>query len=399
MDEFKKLFAELQKAFEEYKEANDARLDELKKGGSGAEFDEKLTRLEKEIQRLEKEKGEFEAKLNTPGFTGGGADKEEKEYQEAFNKFLRKGEVGGLEEKDVNIGTPADGGYAVPTVLGREIYSLLTKLNPMRSLCRVITNGGETYSELVNAHGASAGWVGETTERAKTDTPGLYKVEPVMGEIYANPQSTQRALDDMFFNVEVWLAEEIASTFAEYENAAFITGDGTNKPKGFLTASTPVATADKTRDFGVLQYIKTGVADNFPAAEQPDLLIDVIHALKKGHRVGASWLMNTLTLATIRKWKDATGNYIWQPGLQLGQPSSLFGYPVVEDDEMPSVGANKFPIAFGNFKAGYTIVDRMGVRMLRDPYTAKPNVSFYTTKRVGGFLKDSEAIKLVKCVA
>ncbi len=399
MDELKKLFAELQKAFEEYKEANDARLDELKKGGSGAEFEEKLTRLEKEIQRLEKEKGELEAKLNTPGFTGGGADKEEKEYQEAFNKFLRKGEVGGLEEKDVNIGTPADGGHAVPTVLGREIYNLLTKLNPMRSLCRVITIGGETYSELVNAHGASAGWVGETTARTKTNSPGLYKVEPVMGEIYANPQATQRALDDMFFNVESWLAGEIASTFAEYENAAFISGDGTNKPKGFLAASTPVATADKTRDFGVLQYIKTGVADNLPSTEQPDLLVDVIYALKKGHRVGASWLMNTLTLATIRKWKDATGNYIWQPGLQLGQPSSLFGYPVVEDDEMPSVGANKFPIAFGNFKAGYTIVDRMGIRMLRDPYTNKPNVSFYTTKRVGGFLKDSEAIKLVKCVA
>lgn len=402
MEELKRLIEALQKAFEEYKAANDARLEEMKRGGSGAEFESKLANLEKEIKRIEEEKAALEAKMNRPGAVGGDEDKAAaEEHKTSFMGWMRKGTEGDLsdlESKALNLGSDTDGGFAIPEVLSTQIYSLLETSTPMRGICRSITVGNEDYKELVNLHGLGSGWVGETDPRPTTDTPKLAEVSPVMGEIYANPEATQKSLDDIFFNVEAWLTEELSSTFAVAENAAFTLGDGSKKPKGLL-AYDSADTADGTRPFGTVQYLKTGVADNLPATNPSDLLIDVIYALKAGHRAGARWMMSGLTLATIRKWKDSEGNYLWQPGLQAGQPSLVLGYPVTENEDMPGVGANSLCLAFGNFQKAYTIVDRMGIRMLRDPYTHKPYVGFYTTKRVGGFLKDSEAVKLVKCEA
>jgi HK97 family phage major capsid protein len=207
-------------------------------------------------------------------------------------------------------------------------------------------------------------------------------------------------LDDAFFNVEQFLSAEVATEFAKAEGAAFISGNGTDKPKGFL-AYTINASADGARTFGHLQAVKTGVAAGFKAttssSNPADTFIDVIHAMKSPLRQGASWLMNTLTEAAVRKFRDLDGNYIWRPGLVEGQPSSILGYPVIEMADMPDIATTSNPIAFGNWRRGYTIVDRMGVRMLRDPYTNKPYVQFYTTKRLGGMVVDSEAIKILSC--
>jgi HK97 family phage major capsid protein len=400
--ELKDVLDQLGMAFEEYRKTNDARLEELRKTGhNSAELEEKLARIDGELKRLDEEKAKLEAKLNRPGLVNGNEDPVKAEHKSAFLRWMRKGVEEGLADlqfKAIQTGVDGDGGYAVPELLNREVYSLLQKATPMRNVCRVITVGAGEYKELVNKHGATSGWVGETDARAATNSPSLAELTPFMGEIYAYPQATQRALDDMFFDVEAWLAAELSDAFTTAENAAFTTGNGTNKPKGFL-AYTTALTADGTRAFGSLQYLRTGVAAGLPTTNPGDLLIDVVHTLKAGHRANARWMMNSLTLAQVRKWKDNENNYLWQPGLQAGVPSALLGYPVTENEDMPDVAADGYPIAFGDFRAGYTIVDRIGIRMLRDPYTNKPYVGFYSTMRVGGFLKDSEAIKLVKCEA
>lgn len=404
MDELKRILEEMGKAFAEYRAANDARLAEIeKRGKADPQFDEKLTRIEGELKRLEAEKAALEAKMNRPGFVPGRGEDETKkqEHKAAFTKWVRRGVeegLGELEKKAVSVAVPGDGGYAVPEVLAAQIDALLGKETPMRGVCRIITVGSEDYRELVNKHGATSGWVGETDARTTTSSPALAEVSPFMGEIYANPEATQKALDDIFFDVDGWIVAELAKTFGEAENSAFTTGDGIKKPKGLLAYPT-AATADGARPFGTIQYLKTGVAAAFPASNPQDLLIDVIHAIKAGHRANAKWMLTGLTLAAIRKWKDSDGNYLWQPGLQVGVPSSLLGYPVAENEDMPQVGANAFPVAFGDFVAAYTIVDRVGVRMLRDPFTNKPYVGFYTTKRVGGFAKNTEAVKFIKCEA
>jgi HK97 family phage major capsid protein len=400
--ELKDVLDQLGMAFEEYRKTNDARLEELRKTGhNSAELEEKLARIDGELKRLDEEKAKLEAKLNRPGLVNGNEDPVKAEHKSAFLRWMRKGVEEGLADlqfKAIQTGVDGDGGHAVPELLNREVYSLLQKATPMRNVCRVITVGAGEYKELVNKHGATSGWVGETDARAATNSPSLAELTPFMGEIYAYPQATQRALDDMFFDVEAWLAAELSDAFTTAENAAFTTGNGTNKPKGFL-AYTTALTADGTRAFGSLQYLRTGVAAGLPTTNPGDLLIDVVHTLKAGHRANARWMMNSLTLAQVRKWKDNENNYLWQPGLQAGVPSALLGYPVTENEDMPDVAADGYPIAFGDFRAGYTIVDRIGIRMLRDPYTNKPYVGFYSTMRVGGFLKDSEAIKLVKCEA
>jgi phage major capsid protein, HK97 family len=397
MEELKKVLDALGTAFEEYKKTNDERFEELKKGGDAGQHEEKLAKLEADIKRFGEEKAALEAKLSRPGAPDTG-DVSDVEYRKAFEGFVRKGNISPELTKDMTTGSDPDGGYAVPQEMSREIYSLLTKATPMRGVCRVISIGTPDYKELVNKHGSTSGWVGESDPRPKTDTPQLDEVTPYMGEIYANPAATQTVLEDVFFNVEQFLAAEVATEFSEKENEAFTLGDGTKKPMGFL-AYPNADTADGTRAFGTLQFIATGGAAGFPTANPGDILIDLIHALKSGHRTAARFMMANLTLAAIRKWKDSDGNYLWQPGLQQGVPSLLLGYLVTENEDMPAVGANALAVAFGDFNRGYTIVDRVGVSMLRDPYTAKPFVTFYTRKRVGGFLKDSEAIKLLKCAA
>ncbi|PBR21976.1 phage major capsid protein, partial [Escherichia coli] len=296
-----------------------------------------------------------------------------------------------LERKALQVGNDEDGGYAIPEELDRTILTLLKDEVVMRQEATVITLGGSDYKKLVNLGGTKSGWVGETDTRPETATSKLGLIEPFMGEIYGNPQATQKMLDDAFFNVEDWINSELALEFAEQEEIAFTSGDGSKKPKGFL-AYESTDEDDKTRAFGKLQHIASGAASGVTA----DAIIKLIYTLRKAHRSGAKFMMNNSSLFAIRLLKDNDGNYLWRPGIELGQPSSLAGYGIVENEQMPDIAADAKAIAFGNFKRGYTIVDRIGTRILRDPYTNKPFVGFYTTKRTGGMLVDSQAIKLMK---
>jgi HK97 family phage major capsid protein len=383
---------ELGGRFEEFKSKNDKRLEAIESekaalAGTVESLNEKLTDLDTYKKQLEDEL----AGLKRPGATGG--DKLKGEHKTAFSKFLRKGHEDGLrdlEQKALSVGVDADGGFAVPEELDRTILEVERDISPMRQVCRQISVSTTDYKQLVNLGGAASGWVGETDARTATGTPTLAQIVAHMGEIYANPQATQTSLDDMFFDAEAWLTAEVSREFAEKEAAAFMTGDGTNKPKGIL-AYTLATTNDATRAFGQLQKLHSGTAGDFDA----DDLINLIYSLKAGYRQGARFMMPQLTVAKIRTLKDGNNNYIWQPGLQVGQPSTLLGFGIAENEDVPAVAADANAVLFGDFNRGYTIVDRVGVRVLRDPYTNKPNVGFYTTKRVGGMLTDSNAIKVL----
>ncbi len=306
--------------------------------------------------------------------------------------YLRRGAT--AEYKSISGAVPSDGGYAVPREIDAMIAAQLVDVSPIRSIAQVVQTGSAGYRKLVTTGGTASGWVSETTARPGTDTPEFAEISPPTGELYANPAASQSMLDDAGFDLEGWLASEIAMEFARAEGAAFVNGSGTDQPMGFLNA--PVGTADDAgRSFGTLQYVGSGDADGFDA--NPDAkLIDLVHTLKSGHRQGASFVMNSATLAEVRKLKTADGAFLWQPGLIEGQPDRLLGYPVVEAEDMPDIAAGEFPIAFGNFRHGYLIAERSATQILRDPFTNKPFVHFYATKRVGGQVLDSNAIKLLK---
>ncbi|HBZ8820369.1 TPA: phage major capsid protein [Citrobacter freundii] len=384
---------ELQAKFDAFKEKNDKRLEavEQEKGklagevetlnGKLSELDELKSALEEELKQVKRP-------------AGGPQSKAASEHKTAFIGFMRKGKDDGLRElerKALQVGVDEDGGYAVPEELDRTILNLLKDEVVMRQEATTITVGGANYKKLVNLGGTASGWVGETDARPETDASKLGQIEPFMGEIYGNPQATQTMLDDAFFNVEDWINSELAIEFAEQEEIAFTSGNGTKKPKGFLAYASTLD-PDKTRAFDTLQHILSGAAAGVTA----DAIIKLVYTLRKVHRNGAKFMMNNNSLFAIRILKDSEGNYLWRPGLELGQPSSLAGYGVAENEQMPDIAADAKAIAFGNFKRGYTIVDRIGTRILRDPYTKKPFVGFYTTKRTGGMLVDSQAIKLLQ---
>lgn len=309
--------------------------------------------------------------------------------------YLRQGRE--TEVKSVSGATNAEGGFAVPREIDAMIAATLKQISPIRALSQVVQVGSAGYRKLVTTGGTASGWVSETAARPVTNTPSFAEIAPPSGELYANPAASQAMLDDAAFDLEGWLSSEIAMEFARAEGAAFVNGTGINQPKGFLAA--PVAlTADATRAFGTLQYVGSGNATGFGTTPEAKL-IDLVHTMKAGHRQGASWVMNSSTLAVVRKLKTADGAFLWQPGLVEGQPDRLLGYPVVEAEDMPGIAANTFPIAFGNFKAGYLIAERSATTILRDPFTNKPFVHFYATKRIGGQVLDSEAIKLLKIEA
>ncbi|MBK0003166.1 phage major capsid protein [Erwinia sp. S38] len=384
---------DLQKKFDEFREKNDKRIEavEQEKGKLAGEVEN----LNVKLSELDQLKSDLEAELAAVKRPGGGTQsKAATEHKTAFMQFVRKGNEDGLrelEQKALQTGVDADGGYAVPEELDRTLLDVLKDQVVMRQEANIITVGTSDYKKLVNLHGAASGWVGETDDRPATNTPKLAQIVPFMGEIYGNPQATQTMLDDGFFNVEEWINSELALEFAEQEEVAFTTGNGRLKPKGFL-AYPSALTDDKTRAFGTLQHILSGAAGGVTA----DAIIKLVYTLRKVHRTGAKFMMNNNSLFQVRILKDSEGNYLWRPGLELDQPSTLAGYGVAENEQMPDVAADAKAIAFGNFKRGYTIVDRIGTRILRDPYTNKPYVGFYTTKRTGGMLADSQAIKLMQ---
>lgn len=309
--------------------------------------------------------------------------------------YLRQGRE--TEVKSLSGASGRDGGYAVPRTIDALIARELVEISPIRALAQVVQTGTSGYRKLVATGGTASGWVSETVARPETDTPRFEEVAPPTGELYANPAASQAMLDDAGFDLEAWLASEIATEFARAEGAAFVHGTGFDQPSGFLN-SPARPEADGARPFGALQYVGSGSDTGFDSA--PDAkLIDLVHTLKAGHRQGASFVMNSATLATVRKLKTADGAFLWQPGLVEGQPDRLLGYPVVEAEDMPDIAGGAYPIAFGNFRHGYLITERSATQILRDPYTNKPFVHFYATKRVGGQVLDSAAIKLLKIAA
>ncbi|WP_432280267.1 phage major capsid protein [Stakelama saccharophila] len=315
---------------------------------------------------------------------------------DAFGSFLRSG-AGAVEMKAMSGASGAEGGYAVPEEIDHVIDATLKSISPIRSIANVVRVGSAGYRKLVASGGTPSGWTAETAERPETDTPVFNEIAPPMGELYANPAASQAMLDDAAFDVEQWLAGEIASEFAQAEGAAFVNGSGIDRPRGFLRS--PVDDAgDATRDFGTLQYIASGEDGGFGGAPD-ELLIDLVQSLAAPYRQGAAFVMNSSVLARIRKIKTADGAFLWQPSLAAGQPATLLGYPVVEAEDMPDIAAGSLSVAFGNFKAGYLIAERSSTQILRDPYSNKPFVHFYATKRVGGMVSNSEAIKLMKFAA
>lgn len=382
---------ELKNRFEEFKSANDKRLDAITHektalAGQVEKLNNQLTELSNLKSVLEQEIAEIKRPAR-----GKSVDSE---HKAAFSNFIRKGIEQGLTElqqKSMQVGVDADGGYAVPMELNTDILSALRDEVVMRQECTVLTVGTPDWKRLVNEGGIASGWVGETDERPETGTPKLGVISPVWGEIYGNPHATQTMLDDALFNVESFIVNELSQEFAEKEEIAFTLGDGDKKPRGFLAYGCSTK-SDKERDLRQLQNIVASASDL-----AADNLVELIYSLRKPYRSGAKFMMNNQSLLAARKLKDSQGNYLWQPGLQVGQPSSLAGFAVAENEQMPDIGdeSGKSPIAFGNFKRGFYIFDRIGIRMLRDPYSKKPFVGFYTTKRVGSMLNDSCAIKLL----
>jgi HK97 family phage major capsid protein len=318
------------------------------------------------------------------------------EHKAAFmDGYIRRGALDGLQSKALSGATPGDGGVAVPQQIDALIERRLRDISPIRGIAQVVQVGTSGYRKLVASSGVTSGWVAETAARPETATSTFNEIVPPSGDLYANPAATQAMLDDAVFDAENWLAEEIARDFAQKEGAAFVSGTGVARPKGFLTYTT-ATTPDAARAFGTLQYVPTGTVGAFPATNPADKLIDLIHTLRPAYRQGAVFVMNSKTLSQVRKFKDSTGQFLWQPSFQVGVPASLLGYSVIEAEDMPDVATDTLSIAFGNFNAGYVIADRMGTRILRDPYSNKPYVNFYATKRTGGAVTNSEAIKLLK---
>ncbi|MDB5502719.1 MAG: phage major capsid protein family [Tardiphaga sp.] len=395
-------YHELRHTFEEFKSANDERLARLEHGRGDVLLEEKVDRINRTLDAQHRRMDDFALKAARPALDGGRRplhDAAHREHKSAFEAYIRGGDADGLrqiETKAMSVGSSPDGGYLVPVELEHSINQRLLPISPIRSIASVREISGSVYKKPFMTAGPAAGWVGETDARAQTAAGTLDALSFPAMELYAMPAATATLLDDSAVDLDQWIASEVELVFAMQEGAAFINGDGVNKPRGFLNATT-VANASWT--WGNLGYLASGVAGDFPASNPSDLLVDLIYALKAGYRQNGNFVMNRKTQATVRKFKDSTGAYLWQPPSQAGGRATLMTFPLVEAEDMPDVAANSLAVAFGDFQRGYLIVDRVGVRVLRDPYSAKPYVLFYTTKRVGGGVQDFDAIKLLKFAA
>lgn len=386
--------------FEEFKATND----ELLASGRRADvlIEEKVGRISDALDAQQRRIDELSLKSARPALDGGrarAADAAAREHKSAFDAYVRQGESGALralETKAMSASSNPDGGYLVPAELEHEIGARLAAISPIRSIASVREISGSVYKKPFMTAGPAAGWVGETDARAQTASPSLDALSFPAMELYAMPAATPTLLDDAAVNIDEWIAAEVELTFAVQEGAAFVNGDGTNKPKGFLSYTT---VANGSWEWGKLGHVATGISAAFPEDDPSDVLVDLIYALKAGYRQNGAFVMNRKTQGAIRKFKDASGGYLWQPPAQAGGRASLMTFPLVEAEDMPDIGANALAVAFGDFRRGYLIVDRLGVRVLRDPYSAKPYVLFYTTKRVGGGVQDFDAIKLLKFAA
>ena len=386
---------EMMAAFEAFKGANDARLDEIeKKAGADTLLEEKVARIDQAVSSAQARLDRALSLTRRPGL---GAEPAvvaaPPEAKAAWDGYLRAGQSHGLELKAGLSSASNSAGYVVPAETERAIERRLMAGSPMREISTVRTVGAGVFRKPVSIAGIASGWVAETAARPETDPATLALLEFPAADLYASPAATQSLLDDAMINLDEWLAGEVEDAFAAQETSAFVTGDGVNKPKGFLGYS---IVADAGQTWGQIGYVASGAAGAFPGFSPADRLIDLIYAPKAQYRPNGRFVMNRKTVSAVRKFKDADGNYIWSPATRPGETASLLGYPVTEIETMPDIAANSASIAFGDFQRGYLIVDMAGVRVLRDPYSAKPYVLFYTTKRVGGGVQNFDAIKVMK---
>ncbi|MBP0438896.1 phage major capsid protein [Tianweitania sediminis] len=388
-------FDDFMTSFEAFKDANDQRLGELETRMSGDVLaTEKVDRISKALDDNKRKLDELLLRKARPALGGGYTAPSE--HKAAFEAYVRSGDdraMRALDTKAMSFGSGSDGGYLVPNETETQIAKRLGALSPIRSIASVRQVSTALLKKPFALTGPATGWVGETAARPQTGSPTLAELEFPTAELYAMPSATQALLEDSAVDLDSWLTDEIEMAFAEQEGTAFVTGNGVNKPKGFLASD---KVADASWSWGSLGYLATGAAGAFAASNPADKLVDLVYALKAGYRENGSFVMNRKTQAAVRKMKDGDGNYLWQPPATVGAKAMLMGFPVVEAEDMPDIGTDAFAVAFGDFTRGYLVVDRTGVRILRDPYSAKPYVLFYVTKRVGGGVQDFSAIKLLK---
>jgi HK97 family phage major capsid protein len=393
-------------AFEQFKQANDKRLAAIEAGkGDSSDLKVQMQKAFNEMAETKSILSALEIKVNRPqimGANGQPISPDVKAHADAVGLYLRKGVEYDriLEQKALNIGAGTDGGFAVPKEIDSMIDAIAVNISPIRQIAKVVQIGTSDYHKLINIRGTTSGWVGETTSRTETSTPQLVDIQPPMGELYAAPRATQQMLDDVFFNAESWLAGEVGTEFARAEGAAFVSGTGVVQPKGF-TSYTTAATADASRAFGTLEHVATGASGAFKTltstVNPADDLYLLVSKMKAAYRTGSRWVLNKATLFQIMGFKDYQGRYVFNPTSAPGVADTILGYPVTEAEDMPTYStASALGLAFGNFQMGYLIVDRIGTRVIRDPYTTKPYIIFYTTKRVGGAVTNSETIKFLK---
>jgi HK97 family phage major capsid protein len=388
-------FEDLTRAFEAYKSQNEDRLRQIERRGS---VDVLTT---EQMARIEDVLDQRTLKAARPQLSGESGPRSylSLQHKHAFDGYVRRGDtrqLQGLEEKALSGTAASDGGYLVPPEVEAAVNRSLRNVSPIRALAMVRQVSSSVYKKPFAVTGIGTGWVGEAAPRPQTSTPTLDALTFPTMELYAMPAATQALLDDSAVNIDQWIADEVHLAFAQQEGTAFVTGDGITQPKGLLTYDT---VAQSAWTWGKLGVINTGVAGGFPTAAPSDKLMDLVYAIKAGYRSNATFLMNRATQSVIRKMKDGMGHYLWAPGGQPGEAPTILGFPVAESEDMPDVAANSLSLAFGDFRRGYLVVDRVGIRVLRDPYSAKPYVLFYTTKRVGGGVQDFDAIKLLKCAA
>lgn len=421
IEDIKSAIDERLSVFEEYKKVNDERLENIEKGLPTGELDEKLEKIgsrmdklgeaqkhwETEREQMQERIEELEAKRKDPGF--GAAEKRKDEYKETFVAWMRSGaqnvDLEGKmrvqlremqERKEVNIGTPAAGGYAVPEEIARMIELQEAKFSPVRDLVKVVTSSTSDYKELVDIRGTSAGWVGEQGSRDLTNTPQLRERAPTHGELYAYPQSSEWATDDIFFNVENWLASSAGEEFALATGDAVIRGDGTNKPTGMLKTA-PVSTGDTfpaTRSAEAFESV--AAAGN--GVITMDEIIDTVYTLNSRYLAGSQFAMSTATAGTVRKLKSSDGTYYWQPSTQVGEPDTLLGYSVSKWEQMDPIStaaSTTYPIMFGNFSRAYVLNDIVGLRITRDDVTNPGFIRWYIRRRLGGIILNNNAVKVL----
>ena len=426
-DDIKTIVEGLGNTFEQFKIKNDERLAQIEKNGKAdplleeqvkkmsarvAELDELKTRIEQaetavarkgfgvdngEGDKLEQKAAQFAAMCakNRGVVASEFSARDLQAYKAGFVEYMRKGDLMSLDaQKALSVGTDPDGGYTVEPDTSGRIVAKVFETSPMRQVANVQTIGTDALEGLFDLNEAASGWVGESAARPETNTPALGKWRIPTHEVYANPAATQKILDDSALDLEAWLAGKVSDKFARAENTAFVNGDGVNQPRGFLTYSSGTTLP------GTIERKITGVNGGFATdGTGGDCLMDLIYSLKQAYRSGARFFMNRTTLNEVRQIKDSNGMYIWQPGIAASQPATLLGFPILEFEDMPDPATDSLSIAFGNMGEAYQIVDRAGIRVIRDQYTNKPFINFYSCKRVGGDVVNFEAIKLLEFTA